>query len=69
MDFTKKLKIAMVEMNTTQIELARRTNQVQETLSRKMRFGRYKITEYEKLVTALGCTLEVNIILPDGRKV
>lgn len=26
------------------------------------------LSEYEKLVTALGCTLEVTIVLPDGER-
>ena len=28
----------------------------------------YKLSEYQRLVEALGCTLEINIVLPNGEK-
>lgn len=67
MDLTKKLKIAMLETNVNQIELAKRTSQSQSNLSKKMVADNYKFSEYEKLVTALGCQLEIKIILPNGK--
>ena len=69
MDVIKKLKIAMIEMDMSQIELAKRTEQHQANLSRKLRGETITFRELEKLVNGLGCKLEVNIILPDGRKV
>ena len=59
----------MINMNINQLELARRTNLSQPNLSRKMNHGAYTIEDYEKLVEALGCKLELNIILPDGTRV
>ena len=69
MELTKKLKIAMIEQNINQVELAKLVGQNQGNLSSKMCAGNYRISEYEKLVKALGCELEVNIILPNGKRV
>lgn len=64
---SKKLRIAMIEQNVTQVELARRTNQTQANLSQKFATDNFKLSEYEKLVHALGCTLEIKIVLPSGK--
>ena len=69
MELTKKLKIAMIEQNINQVELAKLVGQNQGNLSSKMSADNYRLKEYEKLVKALGCELEVNIILPNGKKV
>jgi len=68
MELTKKLKMAMLEMDVNQVELAKRIGSNQPNLSAKMCSGKYRIEEYEKLVKAIGCELEVNIILPNGKK-
>ncbi len=62
----EKLKIAMIKQNVNQLELARRTNQTQSNLSQKILADNFKFSEYQKLVTALGCELEVIIKLPNG---
>lgn len=67
MDMITKLKMAMTAVDVTQTELAERTNQTKQNLSRKMRLNTLNFVEYEKLVNALGCTLEVNIVLPNGK--
>lgn len=67
MSLTKKLKYAMIETNVNQIQLAERTNQSQSNLSKKMKADNFTIKEYEKLVKALGCTLEIKIVLPSGQ--
>lgn len=67
MELSKKLRIAMLETNTSQVELAKLTNQTQANLSKKIIADNFKLKEFEKLVKALGCQLEVNIILPNGK--
>ena len=67
MKLTNKLKIAMIELNVSQTELANKTNQSQSNLSKKMKADNFNIHEYEKLVKALGCTLDIKIILPSGQ--
>ena len=68
MDITKKVKFAMIELDVTQIELAKRLGQSQANMSRIMAANNYRVNDLEKLVHALGCELEVNIILPNGQK-
>ncbi len=65
-NLTEKLKIAMIKQNVTQLQLAERTEQSQQNLSKKIAANNFKLSEYQRLVEALGCTLEVNIILPNG---
>lgn len=69
MKYTQKLKMAMIATNINQIKLAELTNQSQQNLSQKMLSNNYKIQEYERLVSALGCQLKINIILPNGESV
>ena len=67
-DLRQKLKIAMKKLNTTQTALAQRSGQTQKNLSNKFTRNDFKFSEYNKLVSALGCTLEITIILPDGER-
>lgn len=69
MKLTEKIKIAMIKTNTTQVALAERTGQTQGNLANKFIRDNFKLSEYQKLVEALGCTLEINIIMPDGTKI
>lgn len=68
-DLTKKLKLAMIKNGISQKELASRTSQTQANLSGKMVANNFRLAEYERLVNAMDCSLEINIILPDGDKV
>ena len=67
-NLTEKLKIAMIKQGVNQIELAQRVGQTQSNLSQKMVANNFKLSEYEKLVTALGCELEISIITPNGER-
>lgn len=69
MNLTEKLKIAMLKQGITQTELARRTGQTQNNLANKLKANNFKLSEFEKLVTACGCKLEINIIMPNREKV
>lgn len=68
-NLTEKLKIAMIKQNVTQTKLAELSDQSQGNLANKFVRNDFKLSEYEKLVTALGCQLEINIILPTGEKI
>lgn len=68
MELTKKLKLAMTELNIKQVELAKLANTNQGNLSEKMRADNFRVNEFEKLVKALGCELEVNIVTPNGKR-
>ena len=64
-----KLKMAMTAVNVNQTELAKLTNQTKANLSNKMTADNFRIKEYAELVRALGCTLEINIVLPNGKTI
>lgn len=68
-DLTEKLKTAMIKLKVTQTKLAELTDQSQKNLSNKMIRNNFKLSEYEKLVEALGCKLELNIVLPTGERI
>ena len=69
MKYTTKLKMAMISTNTNQIKLAELTNQSQQNLSDKMKRDNFRLQEYERLVTAMGCELKIQIVLPNGETV
>ena len=68
-NLTEKLKIAMIKQNVSQTKLAEVTGQTQNNLANKMKLNNFKLSEYEKLVEALGCRLEINIVFPNGERV
>lgn len=68
-NLTEKLKIAMIKQGVTQVELAKRVEQTQSNLSQKFVANNFKLSEFEKLVTALGCELEISIITPNGERI
>ena len=69
MTYTQKLKMAMVATNINQVKLAELTKQSQENLSQKMAKNNFKMQEFEKLITAMGCELKIQIILPNGETI
>lgn len=68
LNLSEKLRIAMIKCNVNQLELATRSNQSRSNLANKILRNDFKLSEYERLVEALGCNLEVNIVLPSGEK-
>lgn len=68
-NLTEKLKIAMIKQNVSQTKLAELTEQTQNNLANKLKLNNFKLSEYEKLVNALGCTLEISIVFPSGERI
>jgi hypothetical protein len=68
-NLTEKLKIVMWREHVTQKTLANRSQQTQNNLANKLKLNNFKLSEYEKLVEAMGCTLEVTIVMPNGDKI
>ena len=68
LSLTKKLKAAMSYMGVNQTLLAHRVGISQPTLSDKMVSDNFKIKDYARLIEALGCSLELHILLPDGTR-
>ncbi len=67
MSLGKIVKYAMIETNITQLELAGRVNQTQGNLSRKLCADNLKYTDFKQLIEAMGCKVELKVVLPDGR--
>ena len=61
--------MAMIATNTNQVKLAKLTNQSQQNISDKMTRDNFRLREYEQLLTAMGCELKIQIILPNGETV
>ena len=68
-NLSEKLKIAMIKCNFKQIDLATATRQSKANLSSKFNRNDFKLSEYQRLVEALGCQLEIKIVLPNGDKI
>lgn len=68
-DLTEKLKIAMIKLKINQTQLAALSNKKQPNIAAKLKTNNFKLSEYQKLVEAMGCKLEINIVLPDGQVV
>ena len=68
-NLSEKLKIAMIKCNFKQIDLATATRQSKANLSSKFNRNDFKLSEYQRLVEALGCQLEIKIVLPTGDKI
>lgn len=68
-NLTEKLKIAMIKQNVTQSELAARSGQSQGNLANKFSRNDFKLSEFQRLVEALGCTLDIAIVLPTGERI
>ncbi|MBR1676950.1 MAG: helix-turn-helix transcriptional regulator [Clostridia bacterium] len=68
-NLTEKLKIAMIKQKVTQTKLAESTGQSQNNLANKMKSNNFKLSEYERLAGALGCRLEISLILPSGERI
>lgn len=54
--------MAMVAVNINQTKLTAKAN-----LSNKVRLNNFRLEEFDKLVAALGCSLEVNMVLLNGK--
>lgn len=69
MDFTKKLKMALVAVNMNQVDLANALGQSRANITNKFTNGNFKIKDYEKIINAMGCKMELTIITPDGERI
>lgn len=68
-DCSEKIKLLAVKMHTTPAGLARSSGQTSSNLSNKMARNDFKISELERIAAAVGCSVEVNFILPNGERV
>lgn len=69
MDFTRKLKMALVAVNMNQVDLAKVLGQSRANVTNKFTNGNFKIKDYEKIINAMGCKMELTIVTPNGERI
>ena len=68
-DLRHKIEIAMAHCRLNQSQLAKLSSQSLSNLNNKLIRNDFKLSEYQRLVEALGCQLEIKIVLPNGDKI
>ena len=68
LSLSKRLRAVMSYMGVNQTKLAHLVGISQPTLSEKIVTDNFKIKDYQRLIEALGCTLEMSILFPDGTR-
>ena len=67
---SEKIKIVLKRRGMTMGQLAEQTNQTRQNLSNKMSRDNFPEKELREIADALGCDLEINLIMRDsGAKV
>ena len=66
MDLSKILTKTMKTLNLTQSDLAKQVNQSRANLSKKIIANNFRFNEFEKLMNAMGCSVEIKITMPTG---
>ncbi len=66
---TEKIRIIAKRVNKTMGELAEATGQTRQNLSNKLSRGNLSEKELAALAVAMGCTVEIKFILPDGTEI
>jgi len=65
----EKIRIIMNRRNVTMTKLAELTGQTRQNLSNKFARGNFTEEDINKMAEALGCSVDVRFILPDGSEV
>lgn len=66
---TEKIRIIMNRLGVSMTELAERSGQTRQNLSNKFSRRNLSESDLETLADALGCSVDIRFILPDGSEV
>ena len=69
MDIAEKVRILAVKSKTSVQQIAEKSGQSSANLYNKLSRNDFKLSELERIACAIGATLEVNFIMPDGSRV
>ncbi len=69
MDFKEKIQILAIKNKMSVQQLAEKSGQSSANLYNKMSRNAFKVAELVRLAEAVGATVEVNFILPNGEKI
>ncbi|MDO9491098.1 helix-turn-helix transcriptional regulator [Acetobacterium sp.] len=65
MGMTEKIKIAMLKRNMSLNDLAEKIGQSPQNISGKFKRDNFKEDELKDIATALGCTVNIELIMED----
>lgn len=65
----EKIRIIMGRQNVSMTKLAELTGQTRQNLSNKFSRGNFTESDIEAMANALGCSVDIRFILPDGTEV
>lgn len=65
----EKIRIIMSRRDVSMTKLAQLTGQTRQNLSNKFSRGNFSEEDIEKMANALGCTVDIRFILPDGTEI
>lgn len=65
----EKIRIIMGRQNISMTKLAELTGQTRQNLSNKFARGNFTESDIETMANALGCSVDIRFILPDGSEV
>lgn len=68
MMFSEKLRMALAKVNMTEAAFARALGTSPSALNQRIKTGKWKDEDYEKMAAAIGCEIEVVFTFPDGTK-
>ena len=65
----EKVRIIMGRQNISMTKLAELTGQTRQNLSNKFSRGNFTESDIDAMANALGCSVDIRFILPDGSEV
>ena len=65
----EKIRIIMGRRNISMTKLAELTGQTRQNLSNKFSRGNFTESDISAMADALGCSVDIRFILPDGTEV
>lgn len=69
MDIAEKIRILAVKNKISVQQIAEKSGQSSANLYNKLSRNDFKLSELERIASAVGATLEVDFIMPDGTKI
>lgn len=69
LNLSEKIKILAIKNNTTTAKIAEKSGQSSANLYNKMNRNDFKTSELLRIAEAVGCSVEINFVMPNGEKI
>ena len=66
MTFDEKLRMALAKRNMSQAALARALDTTPNAFNQRVKIGKWKEEDYEKIAKALDSQIDIRFLFPDG---